>query len=240
MYQQGIYYPGTMGGGGPVAWGDVSGKPEAFPPQLPSYAFAGLPAASGMAGRMVRVTDVGHGGSVWYSDGVRWRSAAPVMTLFSLTFGESGLSVGPGTAETWIGAEIAVPAGVIRPGDIVRDISLVEYTGTLDAGTRTLRTRMAAASPVTTASALLAVSSTSSTTIVSVNADKPNMIASTTMRRSMPNSNFGSGTSSSAPVTATLPGLDEPTVLRPSAQNQSASATMVIYHYVLRLERGGL
>lgn len=200
--------------------------------------FSSLPSAASSPNVVARVADVGASGSMWYSDGTTWRPIG-FIPLVSLSFGESGLVLAPNTAETWISPEITIPGGVIRPRDVVREISFVEFTGTLDSGYRILRTR-AEAGTVTTSSATLAQSTTTSTSSVFWQADKANFIMSNTLKRSPASGYVSAGAGTMAPISQTIPNVGSDFNIRVSAQNSSATATMVIYDYVLWLEHGGL
>jgi hypothetical protein len=161
-----------------------------------------------------------------------------ITCLQALSFGDSGLAVAPGTAETFIGPEILIPGGTIKPGDIIRQISFEEFSGTLDAGARTLRGRLSATPGVDGSSPLLSTTTTTSTGNIVQVVDKINVFTSNAQRRSLPNSVFASGANTSPSSVATLPDLSTDCWLRLSAQNAAVTTTQTIFHFSLWLERG--
>ena len=59
--------------------GLISCTPDPRAGMVPAYTFAQLPAAGTYPGLQVQVTDVGVGGSLWYSNGAAWVQMAPVV-----------------------------------------------------------------------------------------------------------------------------------------------------------------
>lgn len=84
----------------------------------PSYTWATRPAAAGNTGRVVRITDVGLGGSYWYSDGAFWRPVGGSVLIAS----QQGSITTPISAFTGVTSSVftitqpIIPAGMLVPG----------------------------------------------------------------------------------------------------------------------------
>lgn len=88
-------------------------------------ALLALPAAAFRPGDEFYVTDVGVGGSWWYSDGVRWRAKGGSVVLGALqaVVAHSGTT---GAAEKLFG--VTIPAGLVRVGDILTHYTSIDTT----------------------------------------------------------------------------------------------------------------
>lgn len=83
----------------------------------PSFTFAGLPAASAMSGKSVRVTDVGKtgAGSLWMSDGAKWLPINGSVILCS----NAGTLVAPLATISASASKFAIPAGEMVSGNSI-------------------------------------------------------------------------------------------------------------------------
>ena len=129
-------------------------------PSVTTTTFAELPAANAVAAYTAQylVTDVGIGGSVWYSDGTRWRAVGGRVTLRDLQSQVVGVAQAGGQNL----AECAIPAGLVRDGDIIRVSNAVGKSGTSDSVIRAIR--VSASSGATAGVALVGGSSFPGTT----------------------------------------------------------------------------
>ena len=84
----------------------------------PSYIWAARPAAAGNTGRVVRISDIGPGGSFWYSDGTNWRPVGGSVLIAS----QQGSITTPLSAFTGVTSSVftitppVIPAGMLIPG----------------------------------------------------------------------------------------------------------------------------
>lgn len=116
----------------------------------PTYIWVNRPAASGNAGMVIRITDIGPTafGSLWVSDGVNWNTLNGRQVL------AAGRSGAPGSALTTVaaigkmalpsgqmisGGSLVLPAGLIRVGVGLRVEAMIRHTGTAGTWTATWR-----------------------------------------------------------------------------------------------------
>lgn len=101
----------TLGGSG---W--VTNEPApGVAPYASVFTWATLPAASAVPKWAVFVSDVGIGGSFWYSDGARWRPQGGRVTLKSLI-----TPISNNGAPKIVMDSCALPAGLLGDGDVLR------------------------------------------------------------------------------------------------------------------------
>lgn len=150
--------------------------------------FAALPAANSVpAGTRRYVSDVGVGGSFWYSDGVRWRSVSRTLALSVVDPVFAGQLFGVGAAEALFGSTTLVKGGVLQPGDSLRWVS-AWINPTIDSSIRFVRIRQSTTSGgVLTGNEALSIYTTS-TAFNSINVDKVGTLTSNTNLRSGGNS----------------------------------------------------
>jgi len=127
---------------------DAAGIPVSF--AGPAYTWVNRPAASGNAGMVIRITDIGPTafGSLWVSDGVNWNTLNGRQVL------AAGRSGAPGSALTTVaaigkmalpsgqmisGGSLVLPAGLIRVGVGLRVEAMIRHTGTAGTWTATWR-----------------------------------------------------------------------------------------------------
>lgn len=102
-----------------------------IPSAGPAFTFAGIPAASLMAGKTVRVTDVGKSGSgsLWISDGTKWTPINGAVLLCSnfgtlaaplATISASASKFAIPASEMVSGNSIVLPANILSIGQSVR------------------------------------------------------------------------------------------------------------------------
>lgn len=98
--------------------GNLLNGASGAPVNGPSYTWATRPAAAGNAGRVVRITDIGPGGSYWYSDGASWRPVGGSVLIAS----QQGSITTPLSAFTGVTSSVftitqpIIPAGMLIPG----------------------------------------------------------------------------------------------------------------------------
>lgn len=111
--------------------------PITSPSRLPIYTWATKPSPVGEHGLHVYISDVGiGGGSVWYSDGLRWRAVGGKVTLLKrITATATSAS---GTEQIAEQTPI-MPAGLIQTSDTIRTVLSVQKSGTGVATTTSLR-----------------------------------------------------------------------------------------------------
>lgn len=97
-----------------------------------SYTWVGKPSASGSnTGKIIRITDVGTGGCLMFSDGTNWYPAGPI----TYTYSGPALAAPSNTNENIV-ATITIPAGLLGPkGSISGDIL---YSHTYSSNTKTM------------------------------------------------------------------------------------------------------
>jgi hypothetical protein len=95
-----------------------------------SSTWAGLPAAAGAAGTVYRVTDIGVGGSLWYSDGSRWRAVGGRVNLFEM---EIPITTSGNNVETTVILFGPLPANFLQQNDVLT----IQLSGTKNAGVDT-------------------------------------------------------------------------------------------------------
>lgn len=122
------------------------------------YTWATIPAAASYTGVVIRLTDVGQGGSYWYSDGTRWRAVGGSYVIKGLTAPVTS----DGTTTEAVIAQVAIPAGLYRTGDYLRVFSSFTKSGTAD--THTSRWRFGTAG-TTSDTVVNSVSQPATTTI---------------------------------------------------------------------------
>lgn len=126
--------------------------------------------------------------------------------------------------------------GFIRPGDRLHETALVDFGGSLVVQARTLRLRVAGQAGVGTGSPALSTIEVSSSSVASLEVNRRHLVTSATQTRSQGATAYAPGSGGSASVAVTIPSLDAPVWLRPSAQNASSNGTITIHHYGLTLE----
>jgi len=159
------------------------------------------------------------------------------MSLLSLNYGPSGLTIGPSTSETFVAPEVRIPAGTLRVGDVIRERALIDCTGTLDGNDRGVRCRVSGSAGVSIAAPILAHVATSMSSAQMMVCDRQIVLANPTQRRSPPNWVMGPATPNVQSQLVTLPNVLNDLYLRVSANNGMAAGSMVIYYYSLWLER---
>jgi len=159
------------------------------------------------------------------------------MSLLSLNFGPSGLTIGPATSETFIAPEVRIPAGTLRVGDVIRERALIDFTGTISASDRGVICRASANAGVSIAAPILAHVATSSSSVQMIVCDRQIVLVNPTQRRSPPNWVTGPATPNIQSQLVTLPNVLNDIYLRVSANNGMTAGSMVIYYYSLWLER---
>ena len=94
-----------------------------------------LNAASYNPGQIFYVTDVGVGGSYWYSTGVRWRAVNGALWLHNPTTPVAH----SGAATTEKLGELTIPAGLLQAGDILETHVTLDCTAGGSSGVTTMR-----------------------------------------------------------------------------------------------------
>lgn len=123
--------------------------------------YANLPAASLLSGYMAKVSDIGGStGSLWISDGVRWKPVNGTVRLYSSVSQSAAVS---GVTET-IQRQILLPANLLQVGD--RLVCKISQSKSSTSETATTRIRLGTAG--TTADTQLAAIAAMTTTNVSV------------------------------------------------------------------------
>lgn len=123
--------------------------------------YSALPAAASYSGYMCKVSNVGGStGSLWVSDGVRWKPVNGVITLFSSDAQSAAVS---GVTET-IQRQILLPAGLLAVGD--RLVCKISQSKSSTSETATTRVRLGTAG--TTSDTQIAAIAAMTTTNVSV------------------------------------------------------------------------
>jgi len=160
-----------------------------------------LNAASYNPGQIFHVTDVGVGGSYWYSNGVRWRAVNGALWLLNLASDVAH----DGTTSQLKMAELPLPAGLIQQGDMLE----VHATSDANAGgsTATFTHRLGTAG--TTADAQLFQFSQPAGSAVQGSANKRMRRTSATTLRLLDAANAG-GLGTGSGVTSTLASVTVP------------------------------
>lgn len=193
--------------------------------------WAGRPSAVGVAGKVIRITDVGStaAGTFWVSDGIRWHphgrqrifsSAADIAILGSVSVSEQKA------------AGLLLPAGLIGASYEIEVIVLMNYTNSTN--DKVLRIRLGAANDLTGTAYL---TNTSSTTLTGQNGCK---IRTTTSA----NAQIGYaasvttlfGNSSAAVVTGAL-NMSNASYIVISGQCTNAGETQTIKAYTVDIAR---
>lgn len=125
-----------------------------------SYTWATIPSAASNTGAQVFVSDVGQGGSYWYSDGTRWRAVGGSYVIKGITSPVTS----DGTTTEAVIAQVALPPGLFRTGDYLRVFFAMTKSGTVD--TNTCRWRLGTAG--TTSDAALNSVSQPATTVIAL------------------------------------------------------------------------
>lgn len=99
-----------------------------------AYTWATRPAAASNTGQIIRVTDYGTGGSLWYSDGSNWRPQGGSQTLWRRVGSVAtplSIITGNGAAQSFTLADATtIPAGMLIPGiSSVQVIAKVRRSG---------------------------------------------------------------------------------------------------------------
>lgn len=132
---------------------------EEVPAAIGPYAFAALPAASACSGIIAKVSDVGgSAGSMWISDGTRWKPLNGSVQLYV----KPARATMAGVTETVLG-QILVPAGVLQDDDRIELKMSFGKSGASETATAKLRVGTAG----TTADSLIVSSSLLATTNIS-------------------------------------------------------------------------
>lgn len=167
--------------------------------------WAARPSPITFATRTLFVTDVGIGGSYWYSDGTKWRPVGGRVTVKNLT-----TSISNSGAPRVVMDFATLPAGLVSDGDILEVLYLKERTG----GTSdTDATDLLIGTVSTTAgtSTGLATSALATTTVqLSVYA-AVRKESSTTLRPCTIPGGVGLGGNTTANAVATVPNMDTQT-----------------------------
>lgn len=169
-----------------------------FQPDL-GFEWANKPGASGCHGARIYITDVGVGGSWWYSNGVRWRPVSHSLCLLTFNGGVNGLLFDSTlNAETDVPGSVTLPGGVIQPGDNVRFLARMVITGpggtgNAGTGTRIAKVRLGAG-------ILVAVNNGANGAVVNWSIDKHASILSNTTVRYAANSIFSGSSNTSGDV----------------------------------------
>lgn len=106
-------------------------------PGITSYTFATLPAASGVSGKIARVTDIGPAtaGSLWISNGTIWKPVNGRVTLGTLAT-RFNQTAGSGEA---VAFQVQLPAAFFTSLDRVRIYQTHSKAGATTTGTRTIK-----------------------------------------------------------------------------------------------------
>lgn len=120
-----------------------------------SYTWAAKPSAATGNGEIIFVSDVGVGGSFWFSDGSNWRPIGGRVTLHNLA-----ASAGSNSTSEAVRSQVLFPANLLKTGDVIRITLGTAKSGTAD--TMTFRLRFGTAG--TTADTQLAASASPATT----------------------------------------------------------------------------
>jgi hypothetical protein len=122
--------------------------------------FADLPDPTTVqAGVPYYVSDVGVGGSQWYSDGTRWRAVSGSVVIGSVLVAANAY------ASEAVAASFAIPAGLVRDGDKLEFLCSIDKSGTTDTFTRNYKF----GSANTTADTLLVTNNQPATTVRKIN-----------------------------------------------------------------------
>lgn len=135
-----------------------------------AVAWGSKPLATAVApGTNIFVTDVGIGGSFWYSDGSRWRCTSSILSVLAPAPVLAGQLYAVGGAEALFGSAVKVPAGVLSVGDNIRLIATATHP-TSGTAARTINLRMSSdlASILTGAKAIFFSQTSASTIYMSI------------------------------------------------------------------------
>ena len=94
---------------------------------LGAFTWASIPSAAGNTGRRVYITDIGIGGSFWFSDGARWRTVSDCVALHNNY--TDVVSVANTTEQ--ILDQYLFPAALIKVGDIIRVKARLDKSSTV-------------------------------------------------------------------------------------------------------------
>lgn len=206
-----------------------------FASTVPSMSWGELPPPGVSHFGLVHIHDVGVGGSMWYSDGARWRPVSRQIVLHSIV-SDAGIFYADGGSEALVDAAVRIPGGVIRPGDSLRFTAAFAHP-TIGSAARSLRYRIAATPDGLAAGADVAAMVYTSSSNINVMTDKVTAVTSTTgLRRgtnAQPGAYFGPG----ALVDATIPSLTEDTWIGLYAW-PGADTSILLYQAALTLEVG--
>ena len=170
--------------------------------------WATLPSASASLQRTVFVTDVGVGGSHWYSDGSRWRPVGGRVTLKNAISSSSNNT----TTKTVLDYAV-IPAGLWADGDLLEVDFVKERTGgTSDTDNTDVLIGTAATTVGSTlwdASNGLTNALATTTLVMRPAITRYRRESATSVRPLAPAGNSGSGTATAANTVKTVPNLDQ-------------------------------
>lgn len=178
---------------------------EKIPVSIGPCVFAALPTASVATGIVAKVSDVGgSGGSLWVSDGARWKPLNGSLQLYTMPVRNTT----SGVTEALLG-QVFVPAGVLQNGDRLELKMSFSKSGTSE--TATIRLRIGTAG--TTVDSLIASSNALVTTNISMESRlKYRRQTATSVQKLGTSASFtgveGSVTNGAFPAANTVPNMD--------------------------------
>lgn len=211
----------------------VLGLPTSPTDGCPTFTFSTLPAASGyLPQQPVYVSDIGVGGSWWFSNGTLWM---PLYEIPLLQFLSAAGTAVP-TAETQFGGTITLPPKSIPAGCALRVRATMGFASSTAGTGRAVRARLGASQGSPLTNAAISVYTDTSTTAVGRQIDKQSLRLSATSI--VPEANnqvtVSAGTAAITPVA--VPDLDSNiNYLCVSAQAGSGDVTPLLYQMSVSL-----
>ena len=186
-----------------------------------TYTWATKPLPSALTGQ-IYISDIGVGGSYWYSDGSKWRPVGGRVTLKNTL-----VDVTNNGAAKVVMDYATIPAGLVADGDLLTVSCIKERTGGVtDTDTTDLCIGTTATAPGTTVglgTGVLATTQIQFAANWSVRKESPTAVRPTAMTGST-----GVGGATSANATATVPNMDtQPTYLQITSDLTNAAGEVV-------------
>ena len=191
--------------------------------------FAAMPLISEVpVGTRYFATDVGIGGSNWYSDGVRWRLVSGSTVLYN----NYTDVVSAANTNEQILDQFLIPAGLIKDGDIVCVKNRNDKSSTVD----TCTTRLRLGTAGTVADALISQTAQPATTSrTSYLLKEFVFVSATSVRRGTMETAASIGVSTSIAADVTVSNVSNALYLSLTTQMTTGAETMAVKQFIVEL-----